>query len=114
MKVGIIYPKEKNQKVKTLRLLKKENIEFNKLTAIIDTAEDLIPKLIELGNQFIEVDGKKSAKTAERSYLKHKKGFEILNRTFLKAIAEKNQDVMDFLRKNISKEEAAFLSEASK
>jgi len=114
MRVAIHYPNEKSKKVKTLRFLRKNNIELNKITAIIDTAEDLIPKLKEFGNKLIELEYKNGKYSSESVELKYKKGFEILNRIFLKAIGEKNRAVVEFLRKNLTKEEIEFLKGVSK
>jgi len=114
LKIGIVYPKERNRKIKTLRLLKKRNIEMNKLTAIIDTAEDITNELIGLGNKLVDLEYSKEHNAKEPIDNKYKKGFEILNRVFLRAIAEKNSVVMNFIRNNLTKEEVDFLKEVSK
>ena len=107
MRVGIVYPQERYNKVKTLRLLRKNDVNLDKITALVDIPDNLVDMLEGLGNRVLPI----GEKGASDDYVK---GFEILNRVFLKAIKEKNKDVMNFLRQNISKEETKLLEEVSK
>ena len=102
MRVGIAYPEEKYNKVKTLRLLRKNNVDMDKITALIDIPDNLVDMLEGLGNKILPIE----EEGISDNYMK---GFEILNRVFLKAIEEENKAVMEFLRKNMTEEEIKLL-----
>ena len=107
MRVGIVYPQEKYNKVKTLRLLRKNKVDMDKITGLVDVPDNLVDMLEGLGNKILPIE----EKVASDDYMK---GFEILNRVFLKAIEDENKVVMDFLRKNMTDEEIKLLGEVSK
>lgn len=108
MKIAVKYPENKVLKNKTRRLLQRNGIDFEKVTLIADINDkSLLMELEGFGNEVIEI---KNSETKSGKV----KGFEILNRVFLKAIDEKNRSIMLFLRDNITKEDRELLKEVSK
>lgn len=118
MRYKLTYNMDKTLKIKTLRYLRSLNLNFERTTFIVDIPEEVSIKDMKIQKgSIIEKLVTKLENTLEPlnddTNNGYTIGFSILNRLFLKAIAEKNPEIIKFIRKLLTKKEGLYLESLS-